>query len=130
MKKIIWYKTWIVVVRFFRIFLWGSDTHHFKMYDSPFACYLYLKLKWIAISFQYFIFSLRLNLYFLTYLPIFIKFVSFQNFFEGVEDCIASGVKMEDVGYQIAYNRQELKNIIKEYTAKEVKIKYLIYNKV
>ena len=27
---------------------------------------------------------------------------------------------MEDVGYQIAYNRQELKALIKEYTAKEV----------
>jgi len=44
-----------------------------------------------------------------------------RKFFEGVEDCIASGVKMEDVGYQIAYNRQELKNIIKEYTTKEIK---------
>ena len=54
----------------------------------------------------------------------------FQKFFEGVEECIASGVKMEDVGYQLAYNRQELKNIIKEYTAKEVKIEYLIFNKV
>ncbi len=43
-----------------------------------------------------------------------------QNFFEGVEDCIASGIRTEDVGYQLAYNRQELKNIIKEYSAKEV----------
>ncbi|XP_065058911.1 exocyst complex component 1-like [Rhopilema esculentum] len=44
-----------------------------------------------------------------------------SNFFEGVENCIASGVRMEDVGYQIAYNRQELKNILKEYPAKEIK---------
>eukprot|EP00112_Aurelia_sp_Birch-Aquarium-sp1_P011123 Seg2346.6 transcript_id=Seg2346.6/GoldUCD/mRNA.D3Y31 product="Exocyst complex component 1" protein_id=Seg2346.6/GoldUCD/D3Y31 len=44
-----------------------------------------------------------------------------SNFFEGVESCIASGVRMEDVGYQIAYNQQELKNIMKDYTAKEIK---------
>eukprot|EP00794_Sanderia_malayensis_P007234 gene7234-8042_t len=54
-----------------------------------------------------------------------------NNFFDGVENCIASGVRMEDVGYQLAYNRQELKNIIKEYNAKEIKkgLEYL-YKKV
>ena len=50
-----------------------------------------------------------------------------QNFFDGVENCISSGVRMEDVGYQIAYNKQELRNVIKEYPPKEVKICYGLF---
>jgi len=44
-----------------------------------------------------------------------------SRFFQRVESCINSGVRMEDIGYQIAFNQQELKNVIKEYPAKEVK---------
>ncbi|XP_012556350.1 exocyst complex component 1 isoform X1 [Hydra vulgaris] len=44
-----------------------------------------------------------------------------SRFFQGVESCINSGVKTEDIGYQIALNQQELKNVIKEYPPKEVK---------
>jgi hypothetical protein len=41
-------------------------------------------------------------------------------FFEGVENKISSGVKPEEVGYQLAFSKQELRKVIKEYPAKEV----------
>lgn len=34
---------------------------------------------------------------------------------------VARGVKEEEVGYQLAYNKQELRKAIKEYPGKEVK---------
>ena len=43
-----------------------------------------------------------------------------QNFFEGVETLVAQGVKAEEVGYQMAFNKQELRKVIKEYPGKEV----------
>jgi hypothetical protein len=36
-------------------------------------------------------------------------------FFEGVENKISSGVKPEEVGYQLAFSKQELRKVIKEY---------------
>ncbi|XP_059178950.1 exocyst complex component 1-like isoform X1 [Physella acuta] len=42
-------------------------------------------------------------------------------FFEGVESKISTGVKPEEVGYQLAFNKQELRKVIKEYPGKEVK---------
>lgn len=42
-------------------------------------------------------------------------------FFEGVQECIAAGVKEDEVGYQIAFSKQELRKCIKEYPAKELK---------
>ncbi|XP_068717955.1 exocyst complex component 1-like isoform X1 [Montipora capricornis] len=42
-------------------------------------------------------------------------------FFEGVQDCIAAGVKEDEVGYQLAFSKQELRKCIKEYPAKELK---------
>ena len=44
-----------------------------------------------------------------------------QIFFEGVQDCIAAGVKEDEVGYQLAFSKQELRKCIKEYPAKELK---------
>ena len=44
-----------------------------------------------------------------------------SRFFNNVEERIKQGVRMEDVGYQLALNQQELKNVIKEYPPKEVK---------
>lgn len=44
-----------------------------------------------------------------------------QLFFEGVEAKVASGVKEEEVGYQLAYSKTELRKVIKEYPGKEVK---------
>jgi len=41
-------------------------------------------------------------------------------FFEGIENKVASGVKMEEVSYQLAYSKQELRKVIKEYPGKEV----------
>jgi hypothetical protein len=41
-------------------------------------------------------------------------------FFEGVENKIISGVKPEEVGYQLAFSKLELRKVIKEYPAKEV----------
>ncbi|ESO90675.1 hypothetical protein LOTGIDRAFT_233685 [Lottia gigantea] len=42
-------------------------------------------------------------------------------FFEGVQARIATGVKPEEVGYQLAFSKQELRKVIKDYPAKEVK---------
>jgi len=42
-------------------------------------------------------------------------------FFEGVQECIAAGVKEDEVGYQLAFSKQELRKCIKEYPAKELK---------
>ena len=44
-----------------------------------------------------------------------------QIFFEGVQECIAAGVKEDEVGYQLAFSKQELRKCIKEYPAKELK---------
>ncbi|XP_074649870.1 exocyst complex component 1-like [Tubulanus polymorphus] len=42
-------------------------------------------------------------------------------FFDGIESRVAAGVKMEEVGYQLAFSKQEVKKVIKEYPGKEVK---------
>ncbi len=44
-----------------------------------------------------------------------------QMFFEGVEAKVATGVKEEEIGYQLAYSKAELRKVIKEYPGKEVK---------
>ncbi|EDV24857.1 uncharacterized protein TRIADDRAFT_25724 [Trichoplax adhaerens] len=44
-----------------------------------------------------------------------------NTFIDGLENLLASGVKAEEVGFQLAYNKQELRKIIKEYPAKEVR---------
>lgn len=41
-------------------------------------------------------------------------------FFEGIEAKVASGVKEEEVGYQLAFSKQELRKVLKEYPGKEV----------
>lgn len=42
-------------------------------------------------------------------------------FFEGVEARVAAGVKREEVGFQLAFSKLELRKVIKEYPGKEVK---------
>ncbi|KAK7097986.1 exocyst complex component 1-like isoform X2 [Littorina saxatilis] len=42
-------------------------------------------------------------------------------FFEGVEARVAAGVKREEVGFQLAFSKTELRKVIKEYPGKEVK---------
>ncbi|OWF38472.1 Exocyst complex component 1 [Mizuhopecten yessoensis] len=42
-------------------------------------------------------------------------------FFDGVQNRVASGVKPEEVGYQLAFSKQEMRKVIKEYPGKEVK---------
>lgn len=42
-------------------------------------------------------------------------------FFEGVQSKVAQGVKEEEVGYQLAFSKQELRKVIREYPGKEVK---------
>ncbi|XP_045608376.1 exocyst complex component 1 isoform X2 [Procambarus clarkii] len=42
-------------------------------------------------------------------------------FFDGVTAKVASGVKESEVGYQLAFSKQELRKVIKEYPGKEVK---------
>uniref|UniRef100_A0A673XX44 Exocyst complex component 1 n=1 Tax=Salmo trutta TaxID=8032 RepID=A0A673XX44_SALTR len=44
-----------------------------------------------------------------------------QHFFEGVEARVAQGVREDEVSYQLAFNKQELRKVIKEYPGKEVK---------
>ncbi|XP_038858605.1 exocyst complex component 1-like isoform X5 [Salvelinus namaycush] len=43
------------------------------------------------------------------------------HFFEGVEARVAQGVREDEVSYQLAFNKQELRKVIKEYPGKEVK---------
>ncbi|XP_063057426.1 exocyst complex component 1 isoform X3 [Engraulis encrasicolus] len=44
-----------------------------------------------------------------------------NHFFEGVEGRVAQGVREEEVSYQLAFSKQELRKVIKEYPGKEVK---------
>lgn len=44
-----------------------------------------------------------------------------NNFFDGIQAKVAQGVKEEEVGYQLAFSKQELRKVIKEYPGKEVK---------
>ncbi|ELT89930.1 hypothetical protein CAPTEDRAFT_229168 [Capitella teleta] len=44
-----------------------------------------------------------------------------HTFFEGIEAKVASGVKEEEVGYQLAFSKQELRKVLREYPGKEVK---------
>ncbi|KAM9479343.1 exocyst complex component 1-like isoform 5-T5 [Salvelinus alpinus] len=44
-----------------------------------------------------------------------------NHFFEGVEARVAQGVREDEVSYQLAFNKQELRKVIKEYPGKEVK---------
>ncbi|XP_042208281.1 exocyst complex component 1-like [Homarus americanus] len=44
-----------------------------------------------------------------------------NQFFDGVTNKVASGVKESEVGYQLAFSKQELRKVIKEYPGKEVK---------
>ncbi|NXT08794.1 EXOC1 protein, partial [Prunella fulvescens] len=44
-----------------------------------------------------------------------------KHFFEGVRACLAQGVKEEEVSFQLAYSKQELRKVIEKYPGKEVK---------
>lgn len=45
----------------------------------------------------------------------------FQLFFEGVQAKVAQGVKESEISYQVAFSKQELRRVIREYPAREVK---------
>jgi len=42
-------------------------------------------------------------------------------FFDGVQNLVSAGVKESEVGYQLAYSKQELKKVIAIYPGKEVR---------
>ena len=42
-------------------------------------------------------------------------------FFEGVQQLVSAGVKESEIGYQLAYSKQELRKVINMYPGKEVK---------
>ncbi|XP_067843303.1 exocyst complex component 1 isoform X2 [Heptranchias perlo] len=44
-----------------------------------------------------------------------------NHFFEGIEARVAQGIREEEVSYQLAFNKQELRKVIREYPGKEVK---------
>lgn len=44
-----------------------------------------------------------------------------NTFFEGVQSKVAQGVKESEISYQMAYSKQELRRVIREYPAREVK---------
>lgn len=44
-----------------------------------------------------------------------------QLFFEGVQAKVAQGVKESEISYQMAYSKPELRKVIREYPAREVK---------
>ena len=56
-----------------------------------------------------------------TAVPLMPVLLVLQIFFEGVQECIAAGVKEDEVGYQLAFSKQELRKCIKEYPVKELK---------
>ena len=41
-------------------------------------------------------------------------------FIEGIESRVATGVKYEEISYQLAYSKQEIRKVIHEYPVKEV----------
>lgn len=45
----------------------------------------------------------------------------FQLFFEGVQAKVGAGVKESEISYQMAFSKQELRRVVKEYPAREVK---------
>lgn len=47
--------------------------------------------------------------------------IMLQLFFEGVQAKVAQGVKESEISYQMAYSKQELRKVIREYPAREVK---------
>lgn len=47
--------------------------------------------------------------------------LTLQLFFEGVQGKVAQGVKESEISYQVAYSKQELRRVIREYPAREVK---------
>lgn len=47
--------------------------------------------------------------------------VCLQQFFEGVQARVASGVKISEVSYQLAFSKQELRKVIQQYPKREVK---------
>lgn len=42
-------------------------------------------------------------------------------FFVGIESKVAAGVRVEEVGYQLQFSKQELRKVVKEYSGREVK---------
>ncbi|NXI11388.1 EXOC1 protein, partial [Irena cyanogastra] len=44
-----------------------------------------------------------------------------KHFFEGVKARLAQGIKEEEVSFQLAYSKQELRKVIEKYPGKEVK---------
>lgn len=51
--------------------------------------------------------------------------LKFQNFFEGVQARVASGVKMSEVSYQLAFNKQELRKVIQQYPGSTVCLNFI-----
>lgn len=47
--------------------------------------------------------------------------VLLQLFFEGVQLKVSQGVKETEISYQMAYSKQELRKVIAQYPAREVK---------
>ncbi|XP_039621789.1 exocyst complex component 1-like isoform X4 [Polypterus senegalus] len=60
-----------------------------------------------------------LNLYVTTNLGLPLE--KLNEFFEGVKTRMAQGIKEEEVGFQMAYNKQELRRVIERYPGKEVR---------
>ncbi|KAJ8682053.1 hypothetical protein QAD02_017845 [Eretmocerus hayati] len=44
-----------------------------------------------------------------------------NSFFDGVQAKVGTGVKESEISYQMAFSRQELRKVVKEYPAREVK---------
>jgi len=55
------------------------------------------------------------------YSPITSNLSSLSSFFEGVQQKVAQGVKETEISYQMAFSKQELRKVISQYPAREVK---------
>lgn len=51
----------------------------------------------------------------------FVLILFFQLFFDGVQAKVSQGVKESEIGYQMAFSKQELRKVISIYPGREVK---------
>ncbi|XP_058845185.1 exocyst complex component 1-like isoform X1 [Acipenser ruthenus] len=74
-------------------------------------------------------YSQHLELFVTTYLGLPLE--KLNEFFDGVKACVAHGIKEEEVHFQLAYSKQELRKVIEKYPGREVrKALEMLYRKI
>jgi hypothetical protein len=78
-------------------------------------------MKAVLIVINYLKYHKKMSFLLLTAQAFLRNFVMLQLFFEGVQAKVAQGVKESEISYQMAYSKPELRKVIREYPAREVK---------